>query len=177
MSTQSAAGAHELPLTPGVEIAEQPITYRGTVCLWQCDHMGHMSVMWYTAKFNDATWELVSSLGLTRERLASQQIGMAAVEQHIKYKRELHAGDCITVRSAVLDVKDKSATITHEMTNDSTGEVAATTIIVGVHFDLLTRKPLPIPADMRERALRMMEGNRGVTSGRVIEMLVNNTPR
>jgi acyl-CoA thioester hydrolase len=175
MNSQSAARALEFPTAQDLPTYDHPITYRGTVYQWQCDHMGHMSVMWYVAKFNDATWELISSLGLTRERLASEQIGMAALEQHIKYKRELYAGDVITVRSSVLDVREKSATITHEMKNEQTGEVAATTVIVGVHFDLRTRKPLPFPTDVRERATRMMESNRALTSCRVIEMLATQT--
>jgi acyl-CoA thioesterase FadM len=23
---------------------------------WHCDHMGHMNVMWYVGKFDEATW-------------------------------------------------------------------------------------------------------------------------
>ena len=30
-----------------------PITYRGVVYPWQCDHMGHMNVMWYAGKFDE----------------------------------------------------------------------------------------------------------------------------
>jgi acyl-CoA thioester hydrolase len=177
MNSQSTVRALEFPMTQDVRTPDQPITYRGTVYPWQCDHMGHMSVMWYAAKFIDATWELISNLGLTRERLAAQQIGMAAVEQHIKYKRELYAGDFITIRSSVLDTKEKSAVLTHEMKNEQTGEVAATTVIVGVHFDLRTRKPLPFPTDVRERAIRMMDSNRDSTSNRVIEMVAVNSAR
>jgi hypothetical protein len=42
-----------------------PITYRGVVYPWQCDHMGHMNVMWYVGKFDEATWQSLSMLGLT----------------------------------------------------------------------------------------------------------------
>jgi acyl-CoA thioester hydrolase len=31
------------------------LTYRGTVYPWQCDHIGHMNVMWYVGKFDEAT--------------------------------------------------------------------------------------------------------------------------
>lgn len=30
-----------------------PITYRGVVYPWQCDHMGHMNAMWYVGKFDE----------------------------------------------------------------------------------------------------------------------------
>jgi acyl-CoA thioester hydrolase len=138
-------------------MAEQRVlTARGTVYPWQCDHMGHMNVMWYVGKFDEATWQLLTSLGLAPSRLQKENRGMVAAEQHIQYKRELRAGDVVTVRSAVLDVKDKVIRFTHEMTNDETGEVAAVTILVGIYFDTAARKAASIPADIRERALRMV---------------------
>jgi len=136
---------------------ELPVTYRGVVYPWHCDHMGHMNVMWYVGKFDEATWQLISSIGLSRSRLLQEGAGMAAVEQHIEYKRELHAGDLITIRSAVLEVKDKSVRFRHEMWNDETGELAASTVLVGVHFDLTARKARSLPPDVRERASAMME--------------------
>jgi acyl-CoA thioester hydrolase len=141
-------------------MAEFSITYRGTVYPWQCDHMGHMNVMLYTGKFDEATWPLLASLGLTSSRFKSQGTGMAAVEQHLQYRRELHAGDTITIRSAVLEVGNKSIRLFHEMTNDETAEVVATCVIVGIHLDTTVRKALPLPADVRERASRLI-GNDG----------------
>lgn len=41
------------------------ITYRGTVYPWHCDHVGHMNVMWYVGKFDEATWQLFNAVGLT----------------------------------------------------------------------------------------------------------------
>jgi acyl-CoA thioester hydrolase len=114
--------------------------------------MGHMNVMWYVGKFDEATWHFFSNVGLPRSRFASEGTGMAAVEQLIEYKRELHPGDLISIRSAVLEVKEKSIRFAHEMTNDGTGELAARTIIVGVYFDTTGRKSLAIPADIRQRA-------------------------
>ena len=67
------------------------LTYRGAVYPWHCDHMGHMNVMWYVGKFDEATWHLFTLLGLTPTFLRENARGMAAVEQNIAYKRELHA--------------------------------------------------------------------------------------
>lgn len=143
--------------------AERLVTYRGTVYPWQCDHMGHMNVMWYVGKFDEASWQLLAGLGLTASRLRHEGVGMAAVEQRIDYKRELHAGDGVTVRSTVLDVKDKSIRLIHEMTDDETGDIAATTVIVGVHIDTTTRRARPFPPDVRELALHMVREPGGVS--------------
>jgi acyl-CoA thioester hydrolase len=96
-------------------MAEFLLTYRGTIYPWQCDHMGHMNVMWYAGKFDEASWQLLSTLGLTSARFRNEGAAMAAVEQHINYRRELHPGDAVTIRSAVLDAKDKSIRFIHEM--------------------------------------------------------------
>jgi len=119
--------------------------------------MKHMNVMWYASKFDEACWQLLSMLGLTPSRFEKNGTGMAAVEQHIQYKRELHAGDAITIQSALLEVKEKSIHMLHKMIDDATGEVAATTVVIGVHMDATVRKAIRLPQDVRERALRMRE--------------------
>jgi len=136
-------------------MSEFGITYRGTVFPWQCNHMGHMNVMWYKGKFDEASWQLLSSVGLTRSRFRKEGAGMAAVEQHIEYNRELHAGDIVTIRSAILEVRDKSIRLRHQMTNDETGDVAAITTIV-VHLDIGLRKARSLPSDVHTRAAAMM---------------------
>jgi acyl-CoA thioester hydrolase len=136
-------------------MSELIITHRSVVYPWQCDHMGHMNVMWYTGKFDEACWILLATLGLNQAHFMQTGTGMAAVEQHIEYKRELHAGDIITICSAVLEVKDKSIRMTHEMRNDATGEVDATTEVVGVYIDATLRKAIPLPAKVHEQSLDM----------------------
>ena len=127
-------------------------TYRGAVYPWHCDHMGHMNVMWYVGKFDEATWNLFAAMGVTAKFLKENGRGMAAVQQNITYRRELHAGDTITVRSAVIEVRDKVARFVHEMRNAQTGEVSAICVITGVSMDSSTRKSTPFPAEIVERA-------------------------
>lgn len=139
-------------------MAQTLVTYRGTVYPSQCDHMGHMNVMWYVGKFDEASWQLFAAIGLTRSRLRAENIGMAGVEQHIEYKRELYPGDVVTVTSTILEVKEKAIRFAHEMKDDATGEVAARTVLVAVHLDAATRRARALPADVRERANSLIDG-------------------
>lgn len=141
----------------GGDVTQTLVTYRGAVYPSQCDHMGHMNVAWYVAKFDEATWQLFAAIGLTPSRLRSGSSGMAGVEQHIEYKRELYAGDVVTISSTVLEVKEKAVRFTHEMRNDETGEVAARTVLVAVHLDTVTRKASALPGDVRNRAQAMAD--------------------
>ena len=140
------------------QLAEQAnlhITYRGVVYPWHCDHMGHMNVMWYVGKFDEATWHLLALVGATPSYMRDNNRAMVAVEQRIAYKRELLAGDMITIRSGVLEMKDKAIRFFHEMINDETNEIAAVTVLTGVHLDSQTRKSISFPADILERGQHM----------------------
>jgi acyl-CoA thioester hydrolase len=90
---------------------------------------------------------------------------MAAVEQHIQYQRELRAGDVVTVRSTVLEVKDKAIRLRHQMSNDETGELAAVTEIVALHLDTTSRKARSLPPEVRERADLMIRGEGKAVGG------------
>jgi acyl-CoA thioester hydrolase len=136
---------------------ESKITYRGMVYPWHCDHMGHMNVMHYASKFDEACWNLLAMLGLQRAGFAHDGTALAAVEQHIRYKRELYPGDTVTIESALLEVNDKSIRMLHKMMHDATGEVAATTMIVAVHMDARIRKAIRLPEEVRRRASMMKE--------------------
>ena len=116
------------------------ITYRGLVQQSHCDHMGHMNVMWYVGKFDEATWNMAAMMGMTSQYMRETQRGMVAVDQRIAYKREALAGDVVIVRTAVLALKPKSIRFVHEMFRADTGDHLATTLLTGVHIDAVARK-------------------------------------
>jgi len=130
--------------------------YRGTVYPWHCDHMGHMNVMWYVGKFDEATWNVFSAMGMTANYLREQRRGMAAVQQNITYRRELHAGDTVAVQSTLLELRPKVVRFLHEMRNADTDEVAAICELTGVHIDTTTRKSCPFPEDVLARARNLV---------------------
>lgn len=131
-------------------------TYRGTVYPWHCDHMGHMNVMWYVGKFDEATWNLFAQLGVTSAYLRDNARAMAAVQQNLTYKRELLSGDVVAVRSGLLEMRDKVARFVHEMRQAHTGEVAAICVLTGVHMDSVARKSTPFPAEFVARGKAML---------------------
>ena len=57
-----------------------------------------------------------------------------------------------SIRSGVLEIREKVVRFFHEMYNDETGEIAATAEITGVHLDTVLRKSCPFPGMAFERA-------------------------
>jgi acyl-CoA thioester hydrolase len=131
-------------------------TYRGIVYPWQCDHVGHMNIMWYVGKFDEANWNFFARLGLTPSYLRESGRGMAAVQQNIAYKRELLAGDIVEIRSTLLEIREKSIRFLHEMRNAETGEIVASCEITGVHMDRQARKSAPFEDAVRAVATKQL---------------------
>jgi acyl-CoA thioester hydrolase len=132
-------------------MTKMQITYRGIVHPWHCDIMGHMNVVWYVSKFDEASWQLASMLGLTNSYFMKKHMGIAALQQNITYKSEIVAGSTVTVRSGVLEIKEKIVRFIHEMRNDTTDEVAAIMVLTAVHFNTRKRKSCPFPKDILKR--------------------------
>jgi acyl-CoA thioester hydrolase len=127
------------------------MTYRGCVYPWQCDHVGHMNIMWYVGKFDEANWNLFAAVGITPSYMRRENRGMAAVQQNIAYQREALAGDVIEVKSRVLKLNNKSVQFVHQMMNAETTELLALCELTGVHLDRAARKAVAFPSDLREK--------------------------
>jgi acyl-CoA thioester hydrolase len=131
-------------------------TYRGAVYPANCDHMGHMNVASYVAKFDEASWCLFFELGLVPSYLRGTQFGLAGVQQNITYRQELFPGDVMEVRSRMTEVSDQRFRYIHTMYNLERGEVAALCDLTVVHIDKVAHKACPLPAVVREKAQALL---------------------
>jgi len=132
-------------------------TYRGVVYPYQLDHMGHMNVQWYTEKFDQATWHLFANVGITSEYIKTKNKGMAAVEQKIKYKAEVLAGDLLVIKSKVLEVREKSLRFAHTMYNTETNLEICSSELVGVHIDRKERKSCLFPDGIIQKCTHFID--------------------
>lgn len=120
-------------------------TYQGTIYPWNCDHMNHMNVKFYVEKFDEATWNFFSLLGLTSKYLKEEKRGMVALEQNIKYLKEVLAGDNLYIESEIIEIKGKIIKFKHVMINLETREIVSETELVGLHIDTVKRKGVIVP--------------------------------
>jgi acyl-CoA thioester hydrolase len=142
------------------EQAKGLVTYRGAVYASHCDHIGHMNIVSYGAKFDEAGWVFFCEIGITPSYLRGERYGMAGVQQNISYKQELFAGDVIEIRSQLLQIGDKRLMVRHEMRNIETGSVAALCEITAVHLDKREHKACDFPAPIREAAEKQLVAGR-----------------
>lgn len=137
----------------------EPIeTFRGVVYPWQLDHIGHMNVQFYTARFDEATWHFFAAFGINAEYFRSRNRGMAAVEQHTRYLQELHAGSLICVSSQLLEARPKVLRFLHRMRDAETGGEVASSELTGVHMDTAARRAVPFPEEIYARLRAALDG-------------------
>ncbi len=130
-------------------------TFQGTVYSWDCDQMQHMNVKNYVEKFDQATWNFFSYLGLTAGYLRENKRGMVALEQHIWYKKELYAGDNVFIESNILELKEKIIRFKHIMYNLENKIISAETELTGLHIGTEKRKSLNFPVFVHDNLKKL----------------------
>jgi acyl-CoA thioester hydrolase len=127
-------------------------TYHGVVYPAQTDAMGHMTVQYYVAAFDQAMWHLVVRMGYNPNWRHEKNEGWADVRYEIDFRSELHAGDVFSVVSRVVDAGRSSLRSVHQLMG-SNGVLAAELAMTSVYFHLKKRKSIPIPDAIRQRVL------------------------
>ena len=133
-------------MSPSVE------TYRGFVYPWVIDHVGHMNVQSYTARFDEATWQFLGHLGVSPASLKRQERGFAALEQRTQYKREVFCGSLVHVTTELAAVGRSVLRFVHRMFDSETGAEVAVMELVAVHLDTTSRRSVPLPESVVARA-------------------------
>lgn len=123
-------------------------TYRGVVTAWDCDHVGHLNIAHYVSRFDESHWPFFGEVGLTPAFLRGAGCGMAAVEQHIRYLKEVRAGDTVAIRSRVVAIRNKVLLSEHVLVDDASGEPCAHEKITCAFLDLTARRAVAFPPDI-----------------------------
>lgn len=124
-------------------------TYRGVVDPSDCNRMGHIGAVWYASRFDDASWEFLSLLGLSSSYFRRHNRFMAIVQQETTFNRALSAGDLIEIRSRTLEIRENALRVYHEMRHMETNETVAVSTSTEAHLDGATCKPCPLPPDIQ----------------------------
>lgn len=123
-------------------------TYRGLVMPEETDAFGHMGTTHYMAKFTVALGQLYGRCGFAIPDMIKDGAVLVAVEQTIRYHRELKALDMVTIESGFLRVGDKSARLRHRLLRGD-GTLCANFEQVSVFFSLEQRRSLAISPALR----------------------------
>lgn len=123
-------------------------TFKGEVLPDWCDLTGRLATRRYMGIVSDSIPNLLAQ---TRgdDRSQDSKIGGAALEYRFVYRDAPVAGDILVLRSGLKEVTDKTYTWAHWLFNEETGACVATAEAVAIALDLVARKSIPIPPEMK----------------------------
>jgi len=93
-------------------------TVQSIVNTWNCDEVGHMNVQFYVAASSDANRAYGVAHSINQPVMSRRD--------HIRFHRELRAGDIFTVTSRASGATEGKLILSHELHNSATGVLAAT---------------------------------------------------
>ena len=144
-------------------------TFRGAVLASEYDAEAYMNSPMYVSRFDQATWFLFHSIGVTPAGMKRQKLRVAIVRQNYQFLRELRGGELVTTRSGVVAVGAKYLRFVHQMLDGVTERMVATCDCTAVLASLKTGKSTPLPQPVQKRARAQLLGKRrGKTTGRAI---------
>ncbi|MFA3876296.1 acyl-CoA thioesterase [Streptomyces sp. MMCC 100] len=117
-----------------------PVTVRG----YETDTQGHLNQSVYLNYAEHARWSLLQAAGIRQTDLVASGVGPVALETTIRFRRELLAGDEVTVTCAFEWGEGKTFRIRQVVTK-ADGTVAAEIEAVGGLMDLSERRLVPDP--------------------------------
>jgi len=124
------------------------------------DYNGHLNSAYYTLLFDRAVDEAVFLVGLGPHYVKHRSASFFTAEAHLRFLRELRAGQAVRVTLRLIDYDEKRMHIFQELHHAREGWTAATCEQIALHVDIGTRRVTPFPDDILER-LALMKAAHG----------------
>ena len=145
------------------------------------DYNGHLNMAYYNVLFDRAVDEVFELLGCGADYL-KKGFSTFTAEVHVRYLRELHAGDPVRVTFQLLDYDAKRMHYFEQLFHAEQGWVSATSENMSLHVDMNAKKVVPFPTSVAHRLALMQASHdklpRPEAAGRRIAMpgSGNDTP-
>ena len=119
------------------------------------DYNGHLNMAYYNVLFDRAVDEVYELLGCGLAYLRESQHSCFTAEVHVRYLRELSAGDLVRVAFQLLDFDAKRLHYFEELHHAEQGWLSATSENMVLHVDMAARKTVPFPEGIAVRLAKM----------------------
>lgn len=112
----------------------------------------HMNSHMYVSRFDQATWFLMQSLGVTPTTMRQQHRRIAIVRQQYQFVEELHGGELVVIKSGFVAVGEKYLRFLHQMFNIETDRLVASSDCTAVQASLDIGKSISLPRELQVQA-------------------------
>ncbi len=111
------------------------------------DYNGHMNMAYYNVLFDRCADEAFETLGMGPAYARDRKLTAYTAEIHVRYLRELHAGDTVTITLQHVAHDAKRLHACQEIRH-ADGWLAATAEVLWLHVDMAGPKVAPFPPDV-----------------------------
>ena len=119
------------------------------------DYNGHLNMAYYNVLFYRAVDEAFELIGCGLDYVKSRKHSCFTAEVHVRYLRELHAGDPVRVTFQLIDFDAKRMHYFEQLFHASEGWVSATSENMSLHVDMAAGKTSPFPSEVAHCLSRM----------------------
>jgi len=119
------------------------------------DYNGHLNMAYYNVLFDRAVDEAYELLGCGLAYVQNSRHSCFTAEAHVRYLRELHAGDPVRVTFQLIDFDSKRLHYFEQLFHAEEHWLSATSENMALHVDMDARKTASFPAAITDRLARM----------------------
>lgn len=119
------------------------------------DYNGHLNMAYYNVLFDRAVDEVYELLALGLDYVKTHAHSTFTAEVHLRYLRELHAGDPVRVTFQLLDFDAKRMHYFEALRHAEQGWLSATSENMALNVDMVAKKVGPFPDHVMERLAQM----------------------
>jgi acyl-CoA thioester hydrolase len=119
------------------------------------DYNGHLNMAYYNVLFDRAVDEAYELLGCGAAYVEERRHSCFTAEAHVRYLRELHAGDPVRVTFQLLDYDAKRMHYFEQLFHAVEGWLSATSENMVLHVDMAAQKTAAFPDAVAARLARM----------------------
>src|SRR5207253_8401244 len=119
------------------------------------DYNGHLNMAYYNVLFDRAVDEAYELIGVGVAYVEKRRCSFFTAEAHVRYLRELHAGDPVRVTFQLLAYDAKRMHFFEQLFHGELGWVSATSENMSLHVDMAAGKTAPFPVDVVRSLARM----------------------
>jgi acyl-CoA thioester hydrolase len=119
------------------------------------DYNGQLNMAFYNVLFDRAVDEALALLGCGADYVKSRRQSCFTAEVHVRYLRELRAGDPVRVTFQLLDYDAKRVHFFEQLFHAADGWVSATSENMALHLDMAAGKTAAFPSDIAASLAKM----------------------
>ncbi len=119
------------------------------------DYNGHLNMAYYNVLFDRAVDEVYELLGCGLAYVGKTRHSCFTAEVHLRYLRELHAGDPVRVTFQLMDFDAKRLHFFEQLYHAEAGWLSATSENMALHVDMAAKKVAAFPDGVMARLKAM----------------------